>query len=58
MWGAFSSDIGFNNQPLSYENDAESVNVKNSETIDVETRVDLEPQEAKRETLTPEVYIL
>ncbi|XP_026732860.1 mitochondrial cardiolipin hydrolase-like [Trichoplusia ni] len=58
MWGAFSSDIGFNNQPLSYESETESVNVKNSETIDVETRVDLEPQQAKRETLTPEVYIL
>lgn len=58
MWGEFSSDIGYNNQPLSYESDAASVNVKNSEIIDVETRVDSEPQQAKRETLTPEVYIL
>ncbi|CAH0584094.1 unnamed protein product [Chrysodeixis includens] len=58
MWAEFSSDIGSNNQPLSYESDSESATVKKSEIIDVETRVDLDPQQAKRETLTPEVYIL
>lgn len=58
MWGEFCSDLAHNNKPPSCERDTEIVDIKNSETIDVETRADIEPQTMRDTTLTPEVYIM